>query len=141
MKLSFETKFFQKKNSNAKTISKYLNNALGDIKIARENKNLAVIFKFTYDSLIKLGIAVIASCGYRVRSRKGHHIKILEKLSEVLDDEKIKIVGDAMRKKRNVDLYGEGIILSKKEVKDYFDFVKGIFKKTEKYLKNQDSLF
>ena len=142
MKPTFESKFFQKTNFGVKTITRYFNNALKDFKIALENEEITVVaFRFAYDALIKLGITVIASCGYRVKSRRGHHIKILEKMSEILKDEDIKIIGNAIRKKRNSDLYKGGIILSKKEVGDYLVFIKNIFKKAEKYLKGQDSLF
>jgi len=68
-------------------------------------------------------------------------VKILEKLSEILNDKDIEIIGDRMRKKRNLDLYEGGIIISQKEVKDYLDFIKQVIKRTEEYLKNQKSLF
>jgi len=68
-------------------------------------------------------------------------VKILEKLSEILNDKDIEIIGDRMRKKRNLDLYERGIIISQKEVKDYLDFIKQVIKRTEEYLKNQKSLF
>ncbi|OIO50251.1 MAG: hypothetical protein COV41_00435 [Candidatus Brennerbacteria bacterium CG11_big_fil_rev_8_21_14_0_20_43_10] len=68
-------------------------------------------------------------------------MKILEKLSEILNDKDIEIIGDRMRKKRNLDLYEGGIIISQKEVKDYLDFIKQVIKRTEEYLKNQKSLF
>ena len=53
-------------------------------------------------------------------------MKILEKLSEILNDKDIEIIGDRMRKKRNLDLYEGGIIISQKEVKDYLDFIKQV---------------
>ena len=68
-------------------------------------------------------------------------MKILEKSSEILNDKDIEIIGDRMRKKRNLDLYEGGIIISQKEVKDYLDFIKQVIKRTEEYLKNQKSLF
>ena len=46
-----------------------------------------------------------------------------------------------MRKKRNFDLYEGGIIIAKKEVNDYLDFVKKVINNATKYLKGQDSLF
>ncbi|MDP8258217.1 MAG: hypothetical protein P9L90_02165 [Candidatus Aadella gelida] len=54
-----------------------------DLKIAESTNISDVVFKFTYDALIKLGIMLIAKKGYKVRSTAGHHIKILEKLSQV----------------------------------------------------------
>ena len=141
MKLNFDTKFFQKKKFDKRTISRYFRNAVRDVQIASTNKEAEVIFKFSYSSLIKIGITLITACGYRVRSRKGHHVKILEKLSQILNNKDIAIIGDKMRKKRNLDLYEGGIIISKKEAKAYLNFVKEVVKKAEKYLKCQSSLF
>lgn len=139
--LNFNQRFFQKKKFNKETISRYFKNSLKDYKIAQKYKEPEIIFKFSYDCLIKIGICLIASQGFRVKSRQGHHIKILEKISEILGDEEILIIGDAMRKKRNSDLYGNGVIVSQKEVSDYLNFIKKVFKKSEEYLKKQKSLF
>lgn len=137
----FDQKFFEKKKFDKKTISRYFKNALKNFKIAQKYREPEIVFKFCYDCLIKIGICVIASKGFRVKSRQGHHFKILEKLSEILMDEEILIVGDAMRKKRNLDLYGEGIIISQKEANDYLKFIKKVINSAEKYLKSQSSLF
>jgi len=141
MKNNFDTKFFQKKKFEDKTISKYFRNAAKDLGIAIRSKEPEVIFNFSYSALVKIGIVLIAACGYRVRSRVGHHIKILEKLTQILQDKNIEIIGDRMRKKRNLDLYEGGIIISQKEAKDYLDFTKRIIKKAGEYLKNQRPLF
>lgn len=138
---NFDQRFFEKKEFDTKTISRYFTNALKSFEIAQKYKEPEIVFKFCYDCLIKIGICLIASCGFRIKSRQGHHFKILEKLSEILRDEEILIVGDAMRKKRNLDLYGEGIIISQKEAEDYLKFTKKVLKLAEKYLKSQLSLF
>jgi hypothetical protein len=122
MKTSFETKYFQKRNFTEKTIWRYFNNALKDLRIAGNAKYSEVMFKFSYDALIKIGITLVAFCGYKTRSRQGHHIKILEKLSHILKDNEIEIIGDRMRKKRNLDLYDGGIIISKKRIRKLFKF-------------------
>lgn len=141
MKPNFDSEFFQKRYFSQKEISRYLRNALKDLKIASTNQGPEVIFDFSYSALIKCGVSLLAACGYRVRSRKGHHIKILEKLSQILDEEKAEIIGDRMRKKRNMDLYEGGILISTKEARDYLHFVREIIQKTEQYLQSQDSLF
>jgi len=141
LKVSFDTRAFQKKDFDQRTILKYLNGAKRDLKIASTNKEPEVIFNFSYSALIKIGISLIAFYKHRVKSRKGYHVKILQKLSEILKDENIEIIGDRMRKKRNFDLYEGGIIIAKKEVNDYFDFVKKVINKAIKYLKHQESLF
>jgi len=140
-RIAFDTKFFQRKKFEDKTISRYLRNSIKDLNIAVRSREPEVIFNFSYSSLIKSGIVLIASFGYRIKSRTGHHVKILEKLSEILNDKDIEIIGDKMRKKRNLDLYEGGIIIDSKEAKNYLNFVKRIIKKAEEYLENQKSLF
>jgi hypothetical protein len=140
MNLHFDTKFFQKKKFDKRTILKYFRNALEDFQIASNDNRPAVIFNFSYSALIKIGITLIAAQGYRIKSRKGHHIKILEKLSEILDDKNIEIIGDRMRKKRNLDLYEGGIIIETREAKQYLNFVEGTLNKAREYLKTQKFL-
>ena len=141
MNLFFETKFFEKRKFEGKTIKKYFSSAERDFRIAREGRHSEVVFKFSYDCLIKIGIALIVSQSYRIKSRTGHHIKILEKLSRILENKDIEIMGGAMRKKRNFDLYEGGAIISEKEAKEYLNFVKEILAESEKFLKKQNSLF
>ncbi|MCK4553450.1 hypothetical protein KAU19_00615 [Candidatus Parcubacteria bacterium] len=83
----------------------YYNSAIRDLKIALASNVPEVIFKFCYDSLIKLAIVVCARNNLRVKSRQGHHIELLKKLSEILGNEDINIIGNEMRSKRNFDLY------------------------------------
>ena len=140
MNLHFDTKFFQKKKFDKRTILKYFRNAIEDFRIAFNDNRPAVIFNFSYSALIKIGITFLALQGYRIKSRKGHHIKILEKLSEILDDKDIEIIGDKMRKKRNLDLYEGGIIIELREAKQYLNFVEETLNKAREYLKNQNLL-
>jgi len=141
MKLNFDSRFFQKKNFEDKAISRYFRNAIRDLQIALKGEEPEVIFNFSYSALIKTGITLIAASGRKVRSRKGHHIKILEKLSQILNNKDIEMIGDRMRKKRNLDLYDGGIIVDLKEAKQYLNFVKEVINKAEGHLKSQNSLF
>jgi len=140
-KPTFNSKFFQKQKFEDKTILRYFRDAVKNLKIALRGGQPEVIFKFSYDALIKTGITLIALYGYRIKSRKGHHVKILEKLSQILNNKNIEIIGDRMRKKRNLDLYEGGTLILRKEAKDYLNFVKEVIKKAEKHLKSQRSLF
>lgn len=141
MKIFFEPNFFEKRKFEKKAIEKYFDSAARDFKIATDNSYPEVIFKFSYDSLIKAGITLIAFYGYRIKSRQGHHIKILEKLSQILNNKDIETMGEAMRKKRNFDLYDGGAIISDKEAREYLNFIKDIIRDVEKFLKSQESLF
>jgi hypothetical protein len=100
-----------------------------DLKIAESADIPDVIFKFSYDALIKLGIALIAEKGYKVRSKAGHHIKILEKLSQLLKDEDVLVLGNKMRQERNINLYDGGFFVGEKDSLEYFEFVKSMFEK------------
>ena len=88
-----------------------------------------VRFTFAYDALIKIGIALIAKAGYKVRSQPGHHVKIIEKLAEILADEDIALVGNKMRQSRNADLYDGGILVTQKDSREYTEFVEKIYSK------------
>lgn len=140
-RITFDTKFFQKKKLEDKAISKYLRNPIKDLDIAVRSQEPEVIFNFSYSALIKVGIVLIAAYGYRVKSRVGHHVKILEKLAEILDDKDIEMIGDKMRKKRNLDLYEGGIVIDLQEARQYLNFIKAVVRKAEEFLKNQKSLF
>ena len=100
-----------------------------DLNIARKDQFREVKFTYCYQALIKIGIALQAKNGIKVRSVIGHHVKILEKLSENLSDPDIFTIGNAMRMKRNKDLYDVGAAITKKEVEDYIVFVSGVIQK------------
>lgn len=127
--INFESQHFQKITFQKQQIDQFLQSASHDLKIAEESDVPDVVFKFCYDALLKLGIALIAQKGYKVRSKAGHHIKILEKLSQLLQDEDIVILGNKMRQERNINLYDGGFFVGEKDSHEYLEFVKSIFKK------------
>lgn len=131
---SFDPKYFQKFNFKHNQTEKYLQAAWRDLKISQQSDIAEVQFQFAYNALIKLGIILISHLGYKVKSRSGHHIKILEKTALILNDKDIYSIGNRMRKKRNMDLYEGGILISKKEAGEYRDWLKTIFVKAELYL-------
>ena len=96
-----------------------------------------VIFTFTYNAIIKAGITLIATYGYRVRSKSGHHIKILQKMKEIMGQKyipTIEIFND-MRKQRNEDIYNGGIYITEKDASEYLELSKSILDAIEKYIK------
>ena len=130
---SFETDYFQKFKFTQNQIQRYFQNALRDLEIARKDVFSEVRFTYGYQALIKAGIALIAKTGgVRIKSMPGHHVKILEKMSEILQDTDVLTIGDAMRVKRNNDFYGGGESVTEKEADDYFKFVEKILKSIEK---------
>lgn len=132
----FDPKYFSKFTFTPEQIKRYLDNALRDFKIASEDDHLEVKFNYCYNALFKAGIALVAAKGgVKVRSVAGHHVKIIEKMAEILKDETVLAVGNAMRSKRNEDFYGGGIFISEKESAEYLEYVKGILVKVELLIK------
>jgi hypothetical protein len=127
--INFEAQYFQKMFFAEEQIKRLYESALHDLDIADKSDVPDVIFKFSYDALIKLGIAIIAKNGFKIRSVPGHHIKILEKLSQILDYEDVIIFGNKMRQERNTNLYGGDYFVAEKDSLEYLDFAKRVFKK------------
>ena len=132
----FEEDYFQKFKFTPLQITRYMESAERDLEIAGKDQFTEVKFTYCYQSLIKIGMAVLAKKGgVKVRSITGHHIKILNKLSEIIGDPDLFTIGNAMRMKRNKDLYDANAIITKKEVSDYIAFVEGVIKKAKEALK------
>lgn len=119
----FEKEYFGKFKFTKDQIHRYFQNALRDLEIARKDSFAEVRFSYAYQALIKAGIALLAKEGVKVRSVPGHHIKILVKMSELLKDEDIMTIGNAIRMKRNIDFYEGGETITEKEAMDYLEFV------------------
>ena len=132
----FEEKYFKEMAFTRRQIDKFTESAVKYLTIAEKSEFPEVKFQFSYDSLIKIGIALIASQGYKVSSRAGHHAKILDKISETLKDEEISSIANKMRKKRNKDLYDGGIIISIKQAEEYLDFVEKVINNSQDFLKS-----
>jgi hypothetical protein len=126
---NFERSHFQKFTFTKEQIKQFIKSAYHDLQIAEESDIPDVIFKFSYDALIKLGISLIAREGYKVRSAVGHHVKILEKLSQLLGDEDVLVLGNKMRQERNFNFYDGGIFIPEKDSEAYLAFVKSLFQK------------
>lgn len=132
---------FEKFKFQQKQINIYFRSATHSFKIASDSNVPEVVFKFCYDALIKLAIAVCAKNSLRVKARPGHHIELLRKLAEFLEKEDIEAVGNEMRKKRNLDLYAGGILVSKKEAGEYKGWLKTVLEQAEEYLYGKRRLF
>lgn len=133
----FEKEYFQKTAFSPQAIAKYLQSAKRDLQIAQKDHFPEVQFTYAYQSLIKMGIALIAHAGQvKARSVPGHHVKILTHLSRILADEDVFTIGNAMRMKRNQDLYSGGEFIAEKEAKDYAEFVSKVFKRVEKEIES-----
>lgn len=131
-------KFFRKIKFTSEQIINYLNNALKDLKIAKQQNISEVKFNYSYTALLKAGIALIAAeKNLKVRTVQGHHIKILEMTSKILNDSSIFEIGNAMRMKRNTDLYEGGILITEKESEDYLNYVEKVVDKIKRTIEKK----
>ena len=128
----FIDEYFQKTAFSKAQIAQFIASAERDLKIAEDSAVPEVVFKFSYDSLIKTGLTLIAKKGYRVRSKPGHHIKLIEKIAEILQDGDVAVWANKMRQDRNIDLYSGGTEIGEKESAEYLLRVKGIALKAAK---------
>lgn len=129
--MRFSEEFFQKFKFTDSQIRDYWNSAKDSLRIAVKIDIPEVVFKFSYDALIKLGITLIAKKGFKMRSNAGHHIKILEVMSVILGDRDVEVIGNIMRRQRNADLYHGGFRITEKQSKEYLLFVKGVFNRSK----------
>lgn len=127
--MKFDKNFFIKQIFEKTEVLKLRKSVERDLGLAQGNAESEIIFHFAYMALIKIGIYLLARENYRVKSRPGHHQKIIEVLGEILADKDVLVVGDQMRKERNLDFYSAGSIFSKEEAKRYLHFVEGVYKK------------
>ena len=132
--IHFDKQFFKKHSFTRKQIKQYMASTLEDLEIAKENIRAKVKFNYSYQALIRCGIVLIAHHGFKVRSKVGHHIKIIDTLSVILNDTSIADIGNTMRQKRNVDFYDIGSFISDSESQQYYSFVESIVLKTKKLL-------
>ena len=120
--MKFEEKYFVKFNFTSEQINKNLNNASRDLDIAKKDKILEVKFNYAYSALVKTGIALLSYYHIKVKSAPGHHLKIIDKLAEDLNDEAVADIGNIMRSKRNLDFYLGGAEITEKECREYINF-------------------
>lgn len=133
----FEQGYFRKFKFTQAQVDQTLRNARRDLQIAQEDAHREVRFTYSYQALIKVGLALIAKQGYKVRSVPGHHVKLLVKMSDLLSDPDILAIGDAMRMKRNDDFYGGGVLITEKEAADYMGFVRRVVGSAERLIRGR----
>lgn len=132
--MKFEDKYFIKFTFTKDQIKKNLKNALKDLNIAKKDKILEVKFNYAYTALIKAGITLLSYYQVKIKSVPGHHIKIIEKIAQILKDEAITDIGNIMRSKRNLDFYAGGIEVTEKECREYIKFVEDVLVRIKKII-------
>lgn len=124
--MKFEDKYFIQFKFTDEQLNRNLKNALKDLDIAKRDRILEVKFNYAYSALIKGGIALLSYYQVKVKSISGHHVKIIEKLAQILKDEVIADMGHIMRSKRNQDLYSGGVEVTEKETNEYLKFTEKV---------------
>ncbi|MBU1121903.1 MAG: orotidine 5'-phosphate decarboxylase [Candidatus Omnitrophica bacterium] len=124
--MNIDNKHFYKFDFTTEQISQHFNNAWKDLDIANKDEILDVKFNYAYTAFIKAGITLLSFYGMKVRSIPGHHVKIIDKIAQSLDDCAIADMGNIMRSKRNSDIYAGGIEITEKECKEYIRFVENV---------------
>ena len=131
----FEREFFKEFNFTDEEIKRFLESAFRDLEIARKDKFSEVRFYYSFQAVIKAGISLLGKVGkVKVRSMPGHHAMILKKMSEILHAPDILVIGNAMRTRRNNDLYSGGVAVSEKEANDYLKFAENTIQKVAKII-------
>ncbi len=120
--------FFSKQTFSSEELKKLLQSVEKHLSISKKNNEPEVKFHFTYMTLIKIGIYLIAKKGYRIKSRPGHHKLLIENLSSILKNEDIMLIGDKMRRRRNMDFYSADGMITETEANADFEFVEKIYK-------------
>jgi len=115
-------------------IDRYYKAACRDFKMLKKSLEPEIIFFLCYNIIIKISIAICAKNGLRVKSRTGHHIELIGKLSAFLNDKEIELVAGKMRIKRNKDLYEGGVPISEKEAQYYHKFCSELIKQADDYI-------
>lgn len=113
--MKFDNRYFLKFTFTPDQIEKNLKNAIKDLNIAKKVNILEVKFNYAYTALIKAAITLLSHYHVKIKSAPGHHVKIIEKLDQVLKDENIESLGNSMHSKRNLDFYAGGIEVTEKE--------------------------
>lgn len=134
--IRFDDKYFRKFEFTAEQITRNLENACKDLKIAGEVKIPEVRFNYAYTAMIKGGIALLSHYQIKVKSVPGHHIKLIEQVGRLLKDETIVDVGNVMRSKRNTDFYQGGTEVTVKECKEYLAFTETVLERVKKVIRD-----
>jgi hypothetical protein len=125
--MTLDKNFFIKQHFSSSELEKYKKSSKRDFSIAEKASEPAVAFHFAYMAFIKMGIYSIAKAGYRVKSRVGHHRAIIENFSRIMNLEDINVIGDKMRKDRNLDLYDMDRMPSPEEIKEHLEFIRNLY--------------
>jgi len=64
----------------------------------------------------------------------GHHIKVIDQIARLLNDETIVDAGNVMRSKRNAGFYEGGTEVTVKECKEYLAFTEDVLRRAKKMI-------
>jgi uncharacterized protein (UPF0332 family) len=124
--MKIDTRYFERFDCEREQVLRNIDNAARDLAIAKRVDILEVKFHYAYSSFLKSGIALLSRYGIRAKSVPGHQIHIIRQAAELLEDPAIEEMGNLMRNKRNLDLYGGGIEITEKECSAFILFAERV---------------
>jgi hypothetical protein len=130
--MKFDDQYFSKQKFDPGQIGQLIGNAERDIKIAHKVDIPEVRFTYAYSAFLKAAIALLAHFEAKAKSVPGHHVKVIEMMSTILDNEAVEDIGNAMRTKRNLDLYSGGVELTDKDSRDYLKFTEEVLSQVKR---------
>ena len=127
--MNFPKEFFQHTAFEKPQIEQFFKKAKKNLEIAKDSKHNEVVLHFCYNSIIQLGISMIAEKGYKIRGIPGYHVKLLETMANLLDCRDEIDYLQKIRHKRNIDMYEGGSALTDKQSVDLLHMTESLFKK------------
>lgn len=130
--MKFDDQYFNGQKFSRGQIGQLIANAENDLEIARSIHISHVRFTYAYSAFLKAGIALLAHFGAKAKSVPGHHVKIIEAMSDILENKAVEDIGNAMRGKRNLDLYSGGAEITDKDSRAYLKFTEEVLLRVKK---------
>ena len=92
--IQFDNKYFSVFKFTKADTEKHLENAVKDLNIAIIDQILDVKFNYSYNAMLKAGVALLSFHQLKIKNALGHHIKVIEMLAKLLNDDNISVLGD-----------------------------------------------
>ena len=130
--MKIDGRFFVRFECDHEQVRRNIENADRDLAIAKKIDILEVKFNYAYSAFLKAGIALLSHQGIRAKSVPGHQVHIIRQTSLLLKDRAIEEMGNLMRNKRNLDLYGGGIEVTEMECAEFVRFAARVIDQVKK---------
>ena len=130
--MKIDGRYFARCEFDHEQVRRNIENADRDLAIAKKIDILEVKFDYAYSAFLKAGIALLSHQGIRAKSVPGHQVHIIRQTGLLLKDRAIEEMGNLMRNKRNLDLYGGGIEVTEMECAEFVRFAARVIDQVKK---------